>query len=371
MIIGWRADHQDLAEVAAKFLAENSSSGRVRAVVESDAGVDRELDAAMAGLGWFGIEIPAEFGGAGASFAELAVLLEVMGAHLASSGFLSSAVLCAGAVLVSGTDGQRRRWLPGLASGKTSGAIAVPRSCTSGGARVTAVPRSGGWRLSGTAPFVLNAPDADLFIVDADAPYGRFVLLIPAGSPGITITRRPAADGTRCLSEVGFTGVAIADDNILASGAAASSLLDTMVNRAAVALAADSAGLAARVLEMTTSYIGQREQFGRPIGSFQAVKHRAADMLVETEAVRGLTGHAAESVRCDPVAAGLAASMAKEYACATGVAVAGAGIQLHGGIGYTWEHDLHLYLKRAALNEALFGDGRWHRQRAAHALLER
>lgn len=356
------AAREDLAGVARDFLRAESSSTRVRAVVASGTGVDRDLDAAMAGLGWFAIEIPEEYGGAGAGFADMCVLLEGLGATVAASSLISSAVLCAGALLAGGSSAQRERWLPTLATGATKGAAVFP---IGSGDDVRARVHADGWRLTGTAPYVLNAPHAELLIVVARADAGHIVAAVRADADGVAIARQATTDGTRCLGRIDFDDVAVAVADVLSVGSAAETLIDTLVNRASVAVAADSVGLAGRVLEMTTRYAVQREQFGRPIGSFQAVKHRAADMLVEIEAARGLVEHAAGAVAAAPSTAVQPASMAKEYAAAVATEVAGAGVQLHGGIGYTWEHDLHLFLKRASLNESLFGSGRWHRRRAA------
>jgi alkylation response protein AidB-like acyl-CoA dehydrogenase len=365
-----------LREAATSLLGDRSSSSRVRAVVDRGGPPDPELDRAVAEADWFGIEIPEQFGGAGGEFTDMLVILEAMGAALAATTLVGSAVLCAGAIVAGGTAEQHRRWLPDFAAGVTRGAVALPGVYEPrAGERVIAADLVGGdMTADGRVSHVLGAAGADLLVVvaetaDSAASANRVVLVVPAAVPGVTIEPQPTTDATRHLARISLDHVRVPACDVLAIGPEAATLVESIVNRAALAVAADSLGQAGRVVTMTVDYAKQREQFGRPIGSFQAVKHRAADMFVGTETARALTGEAGRAVAADPAGSGLLASMAKQYACAAAADIAGAGLQLHGGIGYTWEHDLHLILKRAKLNEALFGGLSWHRRRAAALLL--
>lgn len=363
-------ERRELRWTAARFLAKAASSERVRAVIDAGDGLDRQLVSEIGEMGWLGLEIPEGLGGVGATFGEVVLVLEEIGARSASVPVLSSSVLCAGAILAGGTPRQQQRWLPALAEGAAHGTAVLP-SCrgrtgtTAFG--IVATRAMGGWTLTGRARFVLDASVSDLIVVVAKSD--RTVLGVVARSaPGVTVTRIPMTDATRCIDEVRLDRVHLADDDVLPQGP--DEVAAALVNRAAVALAADSVGAAQRVLTMTVEYAGQREQFGRKVGSFQAVKHQAADMLVDVETSRDLTMAAADSVDADPVGATVAASMAKSYACERAARAVGVGLQLHGGIGYTWEHDLHIHLKRAKLNEHLVGTGTWHRARLARHVLD-
>jgi alkylation response protein AidB-like acyl-CoA dehydrogenase len=390
------SERRALADLARALAGEYASSAAVRAVLAEHGTPDQRLDAELARAGLVGIEIPDRFGGSGAGFAELALVVETLGAHAAPSRLTATAVMCAGAILLGGSEEQRSRWLPGLADGSTAGtavlgefasarpgpaaarpgpAAARPGPAADPAAGIRAEPRADGWRLHGTAGYVLDARIADLVVVSTAGPAGSgpdpaVVAVVPAGAPGLASEPVELVDGTRCADTVSFSGVRVTEADVLARGAAARQLTTALANRAAVALAADSVGAARRLLEMTVAYSKQREQFGRPIGGFQAVKHQAADMLVNVETSAALLDGAVREAGESPFSAGLA-SMAKEYCCERAAATAGTALQLHGGIGYTWEHDLHLYFKRIVLNQYLFGDGRWHRQRVAARVADR
>ncbi|MFB4308205.1 acyl-CoA dehydrogenase family protein [Actinomadura sp. GTD37] len=366
------ADEQEieaLREVAARFLADAASSERVRAVVDAGGGPDRRLAREAAELGWFGLEIPEEDGGGGAGFAELVPLLEETGARAASLPLVSSAVLCAGALLLAAPPGRRDRRLAGLGAGALYG-TAVLAGAFGDGDEIAA-REAGGVLLDGTCEYVLDARAGDLLVVVArTAAREQIVAVVARTDAGVSVEPLDMVDGTRCADAVRLAGVRVDEGNVLARGAAAERLVAALVNRAATAIAADSLGIARRVLDMTVDYAGRRVQFGRPIGSFQAVKHQAADMLVDLRTARELVRDAAGRVAADPAAAATseAVSMAKSHACEVAARSAGTAVQLHGGIGYTWEHDLHLLLKRAKLNEHLCGGARWHRARVSASL---
>jgi alkylation response protein AidB-like acyl-CoA dehydrogenase len=374
-----RLESEDLAalrEVAADVLGESASSSRIRAVMAAQGTPDRALLTQYAQLGWLGMEATEDFGGAGASLAEIVVVSEEVGSTAASDAVIASAALCIGVIQLGGSVEQQGRWLPALASGEQFGSVVLPGIFgpdPTAAEGVRATPETGGWRLGGSAAYVPNARIANLFVVAARADSGDVIVAVPATTTGFAVTPVPMLDSTRCLDAVRFDDVTVADSDVLTDDPlAAARLLEALVNRAAVVIAADAVGVARRVLDMTVTYAQQREQFGRQIGSFQAVKHQAANMLVDLETSSELVGFATAVVAKDPSSreASIAASMAKEYACDKAALATGTALQLHGGIGYTWEHDLHIFFKRAKLDEQLFGNGRWHRQRLANHLLD-
>lgn len=372
-----QVDQSALRELAGALAAELATPARVRAAMATGGLPDTDLDRELATTGLTGLELPEAYGGGGASFRELATVVEELGSRAAASHLITSAALGAGAILLGGSGAQHERWLPALSAGTRHATAALTEWCVAAGAgpgtgspagAVRAAPDgSSGWRLHGSAYHVLNARVSDLIVVPAIGPE-PVVAVVARDAAGLTLAPVATTDATRCVDALHFDAVAVTDADVLAVGEAAEQLVAALVDRAAVAIAADSLGNAKRVLEMTADYTRQRTQFDRPIGSFQAVKHQAADMLVNTETAAVLVEEAARSIADEPTGAAVAASMAKEYGCERAATNAGIALQLHGGIGYTWEHDLHLYFKRATHNEFLFGDGWWHRGRIAETL---
>jgi alkylation response protein AidB-like acyl-CoA dehydrogenase len=373
------AERSALRDLARSLAEEHATSAAVRTVSAELGTPSRALDAALARAGLFGLEIPEEYGGSGASFAELVAVLEELGGKVAPSRLTATAALCTGAILLAGSDEQHSRWLPALADGSvtgtaTFGAFSSPGSdplLTRDGDSAVWVDRAtDGWTLHGTASYVLDARVSDLIVVSAASLDGPVVAVISGATEGLSSEPIELTDGTRCLDTVKFVAVPVLDSDVLAVSAAADDLIEALTDRVVVAVAADSVGAAQRLLDVTVTYASQREQFGRPIGGFQAVKHHAANMLVNVETSSALLDGAARAVTDAPWSASGLASMAKEYCCERAAATAGTALQVHGGIGYTWEHDLHLYLKRVLLNQYLFGDVRYHRRRIARRLVE-
>jgi alkylation response protein AidB-like acyl-CoA dehydrogenase len=375
------ASRRELRDLARALADDYASPAVVRAALTARGSPDKKLDTELARAGLFGIEIPEALGGSGAGFSELALVVETLGTHAAPSRLTATAVLCAGALLLGGSPEQQSRWLPALADGSTAGTAVLDGFARPGrgSARAPASPAvraerdADGWILDGTAGYVLDGRVADVMVVSTAAAAGGrdpelpVVAVVPAGAEGLSTDPVDLLDGTRCVDTVSFSRVRVPEADVLARGPAARQLTTALVNRAAVALAADSVGAAQRLLDLTVAYLKQREQFGRPIGGFQAVKHQAADMLVNVETSSALLDGAVREVSESPFSSALA-SMAKEYCCERAAATAGTALQLHGGIGYTWEHDLHLYFKRVMLSQYLFGAGRWHRERVAAQL---
>lgn len=305
----------------------------------------------IAGAGWLGLEIEDAFGGAGASFVETAIVLEELGRAAAASRYLGT-VLAVGALTALSRNDSRDGLLSGISTGAVTAALVtdpfrLERAAT-------------GIRLSGRADFVPDAVGADHLLVVADD--GGVVVLVDAS--GLTSTGQPVLDETRRLAAVEADGVEIDPASVWRFDGDPATAVRRLSDRAAVAMACDSLGLSEAMLSATVEYAGVRQQFGRPIGSFQAVKHACADMLVQISVARQLVTAAAKGV-AGGTDASVAASMAKSYACSAAVDVAGKAMQLHGGIGYTWESGVHVYLKRAALNRSLFGSPAAHRQRLA------
>jgi alkylation response protein AidB-like acyl-CoA dehydrogenase len=358
-------EQQAIKSTAHDFLAARYKSERIRELAESERGFEQSDWEEMAELGWTGLALPEEWGGQGLGIVELAVLFEEMGYALAPSPLLSTTV--AGlALAMNGSDEQRERWLRPLAAGEVRGTVALFDAGTPasiGGFEMEAKADGDAVVLDGEKVLVMDAAAADFFLV-ATADGHRH--LVERSAAGVTVTAEQSIDLTRRLYSVRFDGVRVAPEARLNGGQ--EDYLPVLW-RACVAVAAESTGLAQRTMEMAVAYAKDRQQFGRPIGAYQAVSHRCAQMLLETENSRSAVYGAAWAADAEPESLPLAASMAKAYASDAGWRVPDASIQVHGGIGFTWEHDLHFFLKRGKANAAGFGDARWHRDRVADLVL--
>ena len=322
---------------------------------------------ALADAGWPGLEVSPQAGGSGATFAEVAVIATELGRAGVISPFLGTAVLGAGLLSMLGPAPERDELLSEIAAGR--GRVAVAMS--TGDAAVTGEVTPfrlrrdhGRLILRGRAEFVPDAAAADHILVLARDPAGLPVV-IPLAAGRLLAEPQPVVDETRQLAVISAADVAVSEAEWWPLATDRGSVLTAVADRAALAVACDSLGISEAMLAATVSYAGQRYQFGRPIGSFQAVKHACADMLVQVSMTRELVSEAAAAVADGAPGAAAAVSMAKSYASTAAVAVTGKAIQLHGGIGYTWEAGLHAFLKRALLNRALFGSPAAHRQRLA------
>jgi alkylation response protein AidB-like acyl-CoA dehydrogenase len=358
-------EQQAIKSTAREFLAARYKSERIRALAESEHGFEQSDWEEMAELGWPGLALPEEWGGQGLGTVELAVLFEEMGYAVVPSPLLSNTVVGL-ALAACGSDEQRERFLRPLAGGELRGAPALIDAGSAGAPGVFEMEaRADGEAvvLDGEKTLVIDAGSADFLLV-ATADGKRH--LVERDAPGVAVTRQASIDPTRRLYSVRFDGVRVAAENTLPT--AGEGYLPVFL-RACVALAAESTGLAQRTLEMAVEYAKDRKQFGRPIGSYQAVSHRCAQMLLETENARSAVYGAAWAADAQPDWLPRAASMAKAYASDAGWRVPDASIQVHGGIGFTWEHDLHFFLKRGRANAATFGDPKWHRERVADAVL--
>lgn len=372
-------DQNLIRETAREFLSERASIAQLRKDIASPAGYDPALWQAMTQeLGWAGISLPEAVGGSGLGMVELAILLEEQGRCLYGGPLLASAGFASALLLESPASEARDAMLARLASGEAIAAAAVTGD--SGRASADAVAAElieieGGVALRGHAAFVLNGHVADVFVVVArDLRAGRqglALVAIDAGTAGLEIRKLAAMDLSRPYARLAFVNAV--PQAVLADGG--STVVERGLHIAQVALAAEQLGAMQAVLELTTGYTSQRVQFGRVIGSFQAIKHRLADMMVVCEAARSAVYYAAcvvDEYRADP--AGGAQELAEAAAlvkvqCSNGFHdVAGNAIQLHGGIGFTWEYDTHLFFKRARATSNLLGSPQHHRERIAELI---
>jgi alkylation response protein AidB-like acyl-CoA dehydrogenase len=359
-------DEQQMLQAAARdFLASRLSSEKIRALGESDDALSEDLWREMSDLNWPGLLVSEQYGGQGLGTVELAVLMEQLGYALVPGPVFSN-TLAALALETAASDEQRERYLAPLASGELRGTLALwDRGAGWAPDDISLDPEraGGGYVLNGEKLFVLDADNADFLIVGASGDR-RFI--VDRGADGVTVTPTPTIDTTRKQYAVKLEGVKVAEDAAFGGEGA----LDAARERAYTALAAELTGVAQRAMEMAVDYAQERKQFGRPIGSYQAVSHKCAQMLLETEGARSASYYAAWAADNEPERAPLAASMAKAYAADAACRVTGASLQVHGGIGFTWEHDLHLYLKRARCGALYLGDSRWHRERVASLVID-
>jgi alkylation response protein AidB-like acyl-CoA dehydrogenase len=378
MDIGFTEEQELLRDTARRFLESECDTQFVRRRMAEAAAVTDEFWQKLAEQGWLGIVYSEQEGGSGLGLVDLIVLMEEMGRAVMPGPFLSTVLLGGGAIGEAGTPSQRRQWLPQIASGAAKAALAWTEPnlrWDSAGITLPARESGGGYMLSGTKLFVGDAHLADVIVVAARSRDGSTMedgvslFLVPKDNPGLTVTILPTIDETRKLCEVRLDNVALPAAALLGDKHQCWAPLSRVVARATVALAAEMCGGAQRVLDMAVEYAKIRVAFGKPIGSYQGVKHQAADMLVAIENAKSLTYYAAWALDQGLDEALLAVSMAKAAASDMYRKVAGTGIQLHGGIGMTWEHDLQLYFKRAKASEVAFGDATWHRERVAQLMI--
>ncbi len=366
MILGVTAEQEELRASVRRFLADRAPISAVRELMETTDGVDPAVwRQAGEQLGLQGIAIPEEYDGAGFSFAEQAIVLEELGAALYGGPYLASAVIAATALLASSDEGAKKAYLPGIASGELIATLAFTEEDGSwdvDAIRLAASRDGEGWRLDGRKSFVLDGHTAGLILVVARAGDDLSLFAVPADAAGLTRTALPTLDQTRKLARLDFAAVPA---QLVGSAGDGAAVLGRTLDIAAIAQAAEQLGGAQRALDMAVDYLKVRHQFGRPIGSFQALKHRCADLLLEVESLRSAVQYAAAAVAEDSDEIPVVASLVKAYASDVYFHVAAENIQLHGGIGFTWEHDAHLYFKRAKASELFLGDARYHREHLA------
>jgi len=377
MDFGFSQEQDLLRSTARKFLENECTSTFVRARMEEPAGVTDDFWMKLAEQGWLGLIYPEEYGGSDLGFVDLTVLMEEMGRCVMPGPFFSTVLLGGLAILEAGSPEQKKEWLPKIAAGQAKATLALTEPNArwdAAGVTVTAKEGKGGFVLNGTKLFVPDAHLADVSVVVARTAEGKSpedgvsLFLVPKGTKGVEVKLLPTMDQTRKLCEVTLKDAAVPAGALLGTKGGAWPTLARVLQRATVALCAEMCGGAQRVLDMTTEYAKIRVAFGKPIGTYQGVKHKAADMLVDIENAKSLTYYAAWAADENSSETALATSMAKAYVSDAYRKVSATGIQLHGGIGFTWEHDLHLYFKRAKSSEFTFGDATYHRERVAQLI---
>jgi alkylation response protein AidB-like acyl-CoA dehydrogenase len=377
MDIGFSEEQELLRDTARRFLESECNTQFVRQRMAEPAAVTDAFWQKLAEQGWLGIVYPGEEGGSGLGLVDLVVLMEEMGRAVMPGPFFSTVLMGGAAIAEAGSPDQRRQWLPQIAVGNVKAALAWTEPnlrWDAAGITLAAREAGSGFSLAGTKLFVGDAHLADVLVVAARTRDGSTMedgislFLVPKDTAGLTVTVLPTIDETRKLCEVKLDNVVLPASALLAAKHEGWAPLARVIAGATVALAAEMCGGAQQVLDMTVAYAKIRIAFGKPIGSYQGVKHQAADMLVAIENAKSLTYYAAWAADQGLDEAPLAVSMAKAAASDMVRKVAGTGIQLHGGIGMTWEHDLQLYFKRAKASEVAFGDASWHRERVARLM---
>ncbi|GAC1396964.1 MAG: acyl-CoA dehydrogenase family protein [Mycobacterium sp.] len=355
-------DQQQLRYTVRSFLELKSNEGQMRQAMETSEGYDPSVWRQMADqLGLQGLAIPAEFGGAGFSFAELGVVLEETGRALLPGPFFGSVVLAGSILMQCEDDAAKARHLPGIASGDTIAAVALAEQSgrwDDGGISVRAEYRLGSWTLNGTKTFVLDGHTANLVLVAARSDAGISLFAVDAID---RMTRRQLSslDPTRREARLDFTDTPA---ELIGNDGDAWPAISRALDIAAAGLAAEQVGGAQRCLDLAVDYAKTRKQFGKPIGSFQAIRHKCADLMLEIECARGAAQYAVHAAANASDELPAAASLAKAYCSDTYATAAAANIQIHGGIGFTWEHPAHMYFKRAKSSGHLLGDSAYHRR---------
>jgi alkylation response protein AidB-like acyl-CoA dehydrogenase len=357
MNFGFTDDQQAIKRTAREFLGARYPAATVRGLAEDERGFTDEQWSELVELGWPGVIIPEESDGLGLGAIELVVIAEEMGYALAPSPWFSTT--CAALMLVAaGTEAQRERWLGPLARGEARGTIAVWDEQAGWAPDHSEVEPDSDGRLSCVKIAVPDAAWAD-FVILSGADGRHYLAEHDVSDPGVTLVAEEAIDPTRKLFRV-----ELSDAPVQALEAAPEAIARAYATIVTL-LAAENVGVGQRAMEMAVAYAKDRTQFDRPIGAYQAVSHRCAQMLLEVEGSRSLCYWAGWALDNEPETAPRAASMAKAYAGDAGFRVAASALQVHGGIGFTYEHDLHFFLKRAHANAHAFGDSRWHRDRVA------
>jgi len=362
-------EQEEFRSTLRRFFEEKAPSAEVRRLMETSEGYDPGVWKQMAEeLGLQGVHLPEEYGGQGFGFLELGIVLEEMGRVLFPSPFFATVCLAANAILNAGSEAQKQALLPGIAAGETLATLALSEDSgrfDAAGISLEAVPDGGGYRLDGHKSFVIDGHVADCLVVAARmkgsaGTDGITLFTVRSDDPGVTATSLETMDEIRKQARIEFSG---ARAEILGGEGAAWPALSKTLDQAVVMLAAEMLGASQKCLEMAVEYAKVRMQFARPIGSFQAIKHKAADVLLEVELAKsaGYYSWWIADQREEELAE--AASLAKSVCTDTFLLAATESIQIHGGIGFTWEHDAHLYLKRAKGSEILFGNATEHRAR--------
>jgi alkylation response protein AidB-like acyl-CoA dehydrogenase len=362
-------EQEELRNIVRGFLEAKSPESAVREQMETERGFDADVWSQMAEqLGLQSLIVPEEYGGQGFGFVELIVVLEEMGRFLLCAPFFSTAVLATNTLLQAGDDAACAAHLPGIAAGTTIATLALTEPngrWDAEGIEATATASGDSWTIDGTKMFVIDGHVADLVLVAARTAAGVSLFAVDGTAAGLTRTALPTMDQTRKQAKLEFSGTPA---TLVGTDGTGWDVISNVLDLAAVALAAEQVGGAQACLDMAVEYAKVRVQFGRPIGSFQAIKHKCADMLLEVESAKSAAYYAGwcAGEMNDELPA--VASLAKAYCSEAYFHAAAENIQIHGGIGFTWEHPAHLYFKRAKSSELLFGDPTYHRELLAQRI---
>lgn len=370
MATGASEQQEFLRTNAREFLERECPPTLVRQIMEDERGYSPDLWRSIAELGWIGLALPEEYGGADGDFNDLAVLFDEIGYFLAPSPFLATTVLGGMTILAAGSEQQKKDLLPRIATGEQIVTLALTEEdgqYAADSVQLRAEKSGNGYTLNGTKLFVLDANIADRLIVVGRTGGGLTMFLVDPKASGVSITRLKTMD-MRNQCEVKFENVSVAESDVLGAVDGAWPVLEEVLLQATAAISLEMAGGARQALDMTVEYAKNRVQFGQPIGSFQAVKHHCANMAMDVESGRGLSYAAAEAIAEDRDDKKLIVATAKAFWSDAYRRVTELAVQVHGGIGFTWEHDIHLYLRRAATTAVLFGDADHHRETVAQSL---
>lgn len=385
MEFAFTEEQEMIRDTAAAFLAELSDSQAVRKAMATEQGYDSEIwKRITTEMYWQAIHIPEQYGGMGLGYVELVAVLEQMGRYLLCSPFFSTVCLGANALMVAGNEEQKAQYLSQIAEGSLTATLAytgVSGKWDADAVEVNYSETDGGYTLNGTLRYVPDGHTADLLIVAARQPDssgrdGISLFAIVAGTTGVERNWLPTMDETRKQAEIQLNNVSVGADALMGEAGNAWPSLHKVIGLANVAVAAEQMGGTQQALDMTVEYTRERVQFNRSIASFQAVKHKAADMMLKAEVAKSAVYYAAcvahEALFGGPLEGELneAASVAKGYCSDAYFFNTGCAIQLYGGVGFTWEYDIQLYFKRAKSSETLLGNGAYHREQIARQLLD-
>ncbi len=369
MNFAFSEEQEELRSSVRKFLEDKSPSAEVRRLMEGDIGYDPGVWQQMADqLGLQAMAIPEEFGGAGFGYVELIVVFEEMGRALLCAPYFSSIALASNAIWKSLDLDAAKDLLPGIASGETIATLAITEDTGRWDLDSITLGATGSgeeYKLSGHKNFVIDGHIANLILVAGRTSKGISLFAVDGNAPGITRTQLVTMDQTRKQARLEFENTPA---RLIGTDGAADTILSKTLDLAAVCLAAEQVGGAQKCLEMSVEYAKERIQFGRPIGSFQAIKHKCADMLLEVESSKSAAYYAGWAAAEDSDELPVVASLAKAYCSDAYFHAAAENIQIHGGIGFTWEHDAHLYFKRAKSSELFLGDPTYHRELLAQRI---
>ena len=370
MDFAFSPEQEELRRTVRQFLDKTSPETDVRRLMATEHGYDTEAWPRMAEeLGLLGLAIPEVYGGAGAGFAEVGIVAQEMGRALFCGPFLGTAVLATAALLESADDAAQRRWLPAIVAGELIATLALPGTLARPETQAATdawevaarpAPARDGWVLDGTAGFVLDGHLADLVLVPAATREGTSLFAVRGGAPGLARTALAAFDPTRKHARLHFSATPA---TLIGSAGGAAPALAHVFDLGCVALACEQVGVAERALDMARDYALLRTQFGRPVGSFQAVKHKLANVLLEVEAARSAAWYGLWAADFQRDQLPVVASIAQATCSAAAYLATAENMQVHGGIGYTWEHPAHLYFRRATTSRMWLGDPAGHYER--------